>query len=150
LIPVAYEATDREQILDVIMRYAVSVDRRDFDGVAACFTDDASALYSGVQLEPGVDNIINHIRGIENMPCSQHMFGSSTVEIDGDTAHSVSYALAYLVRPSGDGHDLTTRGLEYDDDWVRTDEGWKIKTRRHRPLWSTNGPVEYPVAPVTR
>jgi ketosteroid isomerase-like protein len=142
-----YQPTDRDDILDLIMRYAVAVDTRDFDGVAACFTEDATAEYSGHVLDPGVKPIIDHISGIASFPASQHVFGSSTVDINGDSAHTVSYAVAYLVGPVDGGHEVISRGLVYTDDLIRTSDGWRIKNRVHKPIWSTTGPCDYPVGP---
>jgi len=41
-------------IVAVIARYARALDDRDFEAVAACFTPDARATYSGVELPPGL------------------------------------------------------------------------------------------------
>ena len=60
---------DRIAITDVIHRYAHGLDRRDWDMVAACFTADAQATYGGKVLEPGVDNIIGHVRGMGALSC---------------------------------------------------------------------------------
>jgi ketosteroid isomerase-like protein len=140
--------TDRDEILNLIMRYAVAVDTRDFDGVAGCFTEDATARYSGVELDPGVKPIIAHISGIAAFPASQHVFGSSVVDVNGDRAHSVSYATAYLVGAVDGGHEVISRGLIYTDDLVKTAAGWRIKRRVHQPVWSTTGPCDYPVGPA--
>ena len=136
---------DRGAIENLLMRYALAVDTRDFDGVGACFTPGATASYSGVALAPGVGPIVAHISGIASCVQSQHIFGASLIEIDGDRATAVSYATAHLVRPEGDGHVATTRGLRYDDVLVRTPAGWRIESRVHQALWSTDLPVTWPV-----
>jgi hypothetical protein len=137
--------TDRAAIENLLMRYALAVDTRDFDDVGDCFTPGARAFYSGVQLSPGVEHIVDHIRGISHFVESQHVFGASLIEIEGDRATSVSYATAYLVRAEADGHVALTRGLRYDDHLVRTRDGWRIDARVHRALWSAELPVTWPV-----
>src|SRR3954464_2640235 len=112
-------ADDRAAIQNLLMRYAVAVDTCDFDGVAACFTPDATAFYSGIQLKAGVEHIVAHVRGVAQFDERQHVFGASLVEVDGDSATAVSYATAYLVRAEGSGHVAMTRGLRYDDRLVR-------------------------------
>ncbi|MCE2463994.1 MAG: nuclear transport factor 2 family protein, partial [Dehalococcoidia bacterium] len=43
--PVLQELADRAAIRDVMILYARGLDRRDFDLVRSCFTDDAYADY---------------------------------------------------------------------------------------------------------
>src|SRR2546421_1552579 len=116
--------TDREVIVNLLARYAQSVDRRDFDAVAACFTHDIRAVYNDTRLGPGVDKVLEYIRAVARFPASQHVLGSIEVEVDGDRATSRAHAITYLVSPSQSGHVLLTRGISYDDQWVRTDGGW--------------------------
>ena len=140
------EADDRSEIADLLARYAIACDRREFDSLRTMFTPDAQATYSGVRLEPGIDNIVAHMQPMKNFPVTQHIVGSMTIAVDGDTATATSYTTVHVVRPlEGGGHDLVHRGLSYDDRLVRTAEGWRFAERFHQVLWSTNQPTEWPV-----
>jgi len=142
-------ADDKAEIELLLTRYARACDNRDFDAVAECFTPDAQAEYSGVRLPPGVANIKAHVAQLAALTLTQHIVGSVSVEIDGDHARCESYALAHLVRATGDGHEVVHRGLSYSDQLVRTPKGWRIRERIHRVLWSTSEPTVWPVPAFT-
>jgi hypothetical protein len=139
----------RAEIANLLAKYAVCVDRRDFEGLRDCFIAGAQAEYSGVRLDPGTDAILAHIRPIGAFPASQHIFGSPSIEINGDRATAFSYAVAYLVRAeSAGGHVLVSRGLSYSDELVRRPQGWRIAIRIHAVHWSTEQPTIWPVPAV--
>jgi ketosteroid isomerase-like protein len=138
---------DRSDIAQLLAEYAHAVDRRDFAAVAECFVPDASASYGGVELGPGVEHIVEHIRGVERFVATQHLFGVPLVHVDGDTATASSHAASYLVA-NGDGTETVLgRGLTYDDELVRTANGWRIARRVHRPIWSTVEPHDWAGSP---
>jgi ketosteroid isomerase-like protein len=140
---------DTDAVVALLHRYALACDERDVDALRACFTADARAEYSGVRLAPGVEHILEHLQGLARVPLTQHVVGTVTVEVDGDVARATSYTTAHLVRPVGEGHEVVHRGLRYDDQLVRTDDGWRIRERVHRVLWSTSEPTVWPVPPFS-
>jgi 3-phenylpropionate/cinnamic acid dioxygenase small subunit len=142
-------AEDRARIVELLVRYAFCCDDRDFEGAGGCFTADAQAEYSGVRLPRGVAHIVAHLRPLANLPATQHIVGSVGVRLAGHRATSRSYVVAHLVRATGDGHEVVHRGLRYDDELVRTDDGWRIADRLHRVLWSTTEPTVWPVPGFT-
>jgi hypothetical protein len=134
--------SDLDDIRQVIARYAVGLDERDFDAVASCFTPDAQATYNWVALDPGVDAIIAYVRALSQLEGSTHLMAEPLVTFDGDRAHSITSAIAVLAGGGAMGAPgVRIRGLVYEDDWVRVDGEWKIATRVHRPRWMTEGPI---------
>ena len=142
-------AEDRAAIVELLNRYAQGCDRREFDAVGECFTEDAQAEYSGKRLPRGVAHIVAHMAPLAQLPASQHLVGSVTVEISGDTATASSYTTAHLVRAIDDGHEVLHRGLHYADKLVRTPAGWRISERIHRVVWSTSQSSVWPVPQLT-
>ncbi|HUP73010.1 MAG TPA: nuclear transport factor 2 family protein [Acidimicrobiales bacterium] len=142
------EAEDRAAIAEVLARYAVALDSRNFGDLFHCFTEDALVEYAGVRLAPGVDAVIEHVKGLADMAASQHNIGTISVDVDGDRARAMSYAIAHLVRVSPGGHDVAHRGLSYEDELTRTSEGWRIARRTHRVHWMTEATASGPVEPV--
>ncbi|WP_326553215.1 nuclear transport factor 2 family protein [Micromonospora sp. NBC_01813] len=142
-------ADDRAAIVELMSRYAQCCDRREFDAVGDCFTDDAQAEYSGKRLPRGVRHIVAHMAPLARLAASQHVVGSVTVEVVGDHATASSYTVAHLVRPVDDGHEVVHRGLHYADRLVRTGDGWRISERVHQVLWSTSTPTTWPVPRFT-
>jgi hypothetical protein len=140
---------DRTELADLIGRYAQICDSGSYEGLRRCFTEDARATYSGVPLEPGVENIIAHMAPLADLPVTQHVVGSIAIDLEGDRATAQSYTVVHFVRPASDGHEVVHRGLRYDDVFVRTTAGWRIEERMHQVLWSTTEPTEWPVPPYT-
>jgi 3-phenylpropionate/cinnamic acid dioxygenase small subunit len=134
-------------VVALLHRYALACDERDFDALRACFTPDATAEYSGVRLEAGVDHIVEHLQGLRGVPLTQHVVGTVVVDVTGSRARATSYTTVHLLRAAGEGHEVVHRGVRYDDELVRTDAGWRIRERVHRVLWSTAQPTVWPVPP---
>jgi 3-phenylpropionate/cinnamic acid dioxygenase small subunit len=128
---------DRQQIYNVLVRYAEGIDRRDFDAVATCFTVDADASYGGKSVGPGVGAILEFLRhGVESSLASTHLVGNLQIEIDGDRATSVSAVIAvHVVDRAEEGTRVLIRGLRYHDQLKRVDSGWRIAERVHEQRW---------------
>ena len=130
--PLSDRAGDRSDIVQLLAEYAHAVDGQDFDAVAACFLADASASYGGRELGPGVEHIVDHIRGVANFVSTQHLFGVPLIHLDGDTATATSHAISYLVEEGDAGQTVLGRGLTYDDESPRLEVSRARRTRRHR------------------
>jgi ketosteroid isomerase-like protein len=138
---------DRSDIAQLLAEYAHGVDRRDFAAVAACFVPDATASYGGNELGPGVEQIIEYVRGVERFVTTQHLFGVPLIRLDGDRATATTHAASWLGERDATADRVLGRGLTYEDDLVRTPDGWRIRRRVHRPLWSTVDPLDWAGAP---
>jgi uncharacterized protein (TIGR02246 family) len=133
----ADEAAARAAITDVLARYARGLDRRDFAELADCFTADAVAEYGGVRLEPGVAAIVAHVRGVEHLDATTHLFGLPVIELDGDEARTEIAATATLV---ADGR-VRMRGLRYRHRFVRQEGRWRIAELVHSLHWAFDVPA---------
>lgn len=134
---------DRAAIGDVILRYAQGLDRRRFDLVRACFTPDAQAVYSGVALEPGVEHIVAHVSRIANTSATTHFMGPSLIELDPatpDQADVLTPAIVYIALPENGVEVVRTRGLRYQDRFVRQGGTWLISRRVHTADWMYESP----------
>ena len=91
---------DREDIIDLAVRYAWALDSKNVEGLRDVFLPDATALLRGVDCN-GVDAIIGRIGGsILRLDCTQHLISNHQIVVDGDTGthrcqlqsqHAVSY-----------------------------------------------------------
>ena len=134
--------TPADEIRNVLGRYSVAVDDRDFEAVARVFAADAVASYSGLIIPRGRDHVVDHIRGISRTTVSQHYLTPIIVEVDGDTGYTMSYGMAVLVQDQDGETRSVARGLRYEDRWRRTDEeGWQIVDRLHTCAWTWNLPA---------
>jgi len=139
--------TDRDEILEVIARYAHTVDERDIDGILSCFAADGRIEFEGGQSSgDGHDGIRKAFAdafarpGLAPPATSTHLMANTLVTIDGDTAHAETQGVAFLA--SAALGTVVTRGLRYSDDLRREADGWRITRRVHRSIWQTEAPGE--------
>lgn len=134
--PAVRDLSDRAAIGELMMLYASGLDRRDFGMVRQCFTPDAAASYDGKPVPPGVDNIVAHVQGLNQMRKSTHFMMNQSIDLAGDAAQMETYAQSILTmkRPSGEEY-LRVRGLRYLCDVVRHEGRWWIAKHTHVLDW---------------
>ena len=134
--------SDREQIGDVLVRYATGIDSKDWPLFRTCFTDDVRADYGDIGVWTDVDAITEWMRVThETMPATKHMLSNVAIEVDGDTASATTYVHAVLVVAAEPQVWVDAVG-QYDDELVRTADGWRIRARTFsltRQLMSDGG-----------
>ena len=121
--------SDREQIGDLLVRYATGIDSKDWPLFRTCFTDDVRADYGDIGLWTDGDAITEWMRVThETMPSTKHLLSNVAIELDGDTASARSYVHAVLVVSAEPSVWVDAIG-QYDDELVRTGDGWRIRAR---------------------
>ena len=123
------EISDRLEIQQLLIAYSTAIDSRRFDDLDQVFTADAYIDYRAMG---GVDGRYPEVKAwlsevLPNFPAYAHMLGNFDVRIDGDTATSRTLCFNPMVL-GGDGQVLFC-GLWYDDEFVRTAEGWRMTKR---------------------
>jgi len=118
--------TDRDEIIDVLVRYATGIDSRDWPLFRSCFSDDARFDYGGIGQWDTPEAITDYMRAAHSGP-SMHRLSNFVIDIDGDRATSRTYVDAVVMGPKGFGA-VENFGW-YDDKWVRTPGGWRISFR---------------------
>lgn len=138
------DSADRWGISDVVTRYFLAIDRRDWPRLRTCFTDDVEAVYEGVRVAGGLDRLVDFCTGrspfrfpleIVNLRSSMHLMGNHVAQARGDTVVAETYALAHLVDEPASGPRMRTRGLRYLDELVKRDGRWLIRRREHILDW---------------
>ena len=139
----ASEQTDLTQLL---FRYAEAMDRRDIEGVLACFTADAETSWHGGS------TIINGHRALReflehafsdavlgrNRPSHHLMSNVLITALDSGRAEVETTALACLTHRDG---FVVVRGLHYSDVCLHDpSSGWRIARRAHRCDWEFDAP----------
>jgi len=125
-------AGDREaahDIAEVLVRYTAGIDRRDWDLFRTCFTEDVHADYGDIGVWDGVEAITQFmVVSHAEMGHTLHRLSNIAVAVDGEVAQARSYVDAVLMAPDGQS-GLNAIGF-YDDELVRTTDGWRIARRR--------------------
>ena len=120
---------DEHDIAKVLVAYAASIDGRDWDRFRTCFTADVEAVYDGVGTWHDVEAIAAFmVEAHVGMGPTLHRLSNLDIAVDGDRASARSYVDAVVLAPDGE-LGIQTLGT-YDDDLIRTDDGWRI-ARRH-------------------
>lgn len=133
---------DRNAIVDVVIKYAMSIDRGDWTAYAEVFTDPVHIDFSEAGLPASDfarDAFVGFAKqGLEGWTARQHLSPNHVVEFDAtdpDKAicYSYMYAQHYLKgAPAGDSYLM--RG-SYDNHMVRTADGWKIASLTQHISW---------------
>ncbi len=124
---------DRQDIADVLVRYATGIDRRDWALLRSCFTEDCDADYGVIGAWDSADAITTWMRETHE-PCGHTMHRITNVVVapasDGDAEHATARAYVEAVILDGENRFATRASGYYDDELVRTADSWKIARRR--------------------
>ncbi|MDP3676038.1 MAG: nuclear transport factor 2 family protein [Novosphingobium sp.] len=122
--------TDRDAIRDLLARYTYNGDRGRVAELAACFAPDGVLEFPGTRAQ-GPAAIEQALRGGERDPQRtfvRHHITNPLIEVEGDAATARSYFA--VTSNNGPDHSGT-----YDDQLIRTGQGWRFARRRVRVDW---------------
>ncbi len=121
--------SDREDITDVLVRYATGIDRRDWPLFRTVFTDDCVLDYGEIATWNGVDAVTEFMDQSHAMAGhTMHRLSNHAIAVDGDTATARTY-IDGLIMAQDNSSGVNAVGY-YDDELVRTAAGWRIARRR--------------------
>ena len=121
---------DKTQIADVLIRYASGIDFKDWALLRTRWTDDVDCDYGEVGQYSGVDAISGLMEQMHaSMGPTYHRMTNFTITLDGDMATARSYVHAMLQSVPDDPGSWVEALGHYDDELVRTPEGWRISRR---------------------
>lgn len=130
------ELLDRQAIVDLTIAYCYALDDRDFDALGAVFTADAKADYGSMFCD-GLAEITEKVRvSVSPLDATTHMVSNHVVHITGDEATSRCYLLSQHLKAGTPGGDLYMIAGRYEDQLVRTTDGWRIALRRLHRIWT--------------
>ena len=123
------EISDRMEIQQLLVDYSTAIDNRRFDDLDRVFTPDAYIDYTELG---GIEGTYPDVKAwlaevLPNFPAYFHMLGNFDIRLDGDTASSRT--ILFNPMKLGEDGQIMFCGLWYDDEFVRTDAGWRM-TRR--------------------
>ncbi len=126
------ELQDRQALRELMVRYYRAVDRLDWEALKTVFTPDAHLNYNNGTFDgTGIEKIIEFIKPVGRSRVSMHFMAQQSATVHGDTATMETYATANGVRPREAGAPERHSGeaLRYQDQLVRTPDGWRVKAR---------------------
>jgi hypothetical protein len=137
----ATDLEDRLAIIELTHRYCWALDSKSVDLLDTVFAPEATAELRSAPLE-GLEAIRQRIgAALAPLDATQHTVTNHMVVIDGDRATSRCYLHSQHVRAGVEGGELYVIAGRYEDELVRTPEGWRITFRRLVGVW-TDGNIE--------
>jgi 3-phenylpropionate/cinnamic acid dioxygenase small subunit len=120
------DLVDRQQITDVLYRYASTVDYKDYPTMRALFTDDAVGKYGGGDAIHGADNIVAWIdSATQDRAWQHHKLTVYHIDIDGDEAQTLTYHTSHQTTVD-DPDTVIVIVARYKDSLRREAGTWKI------------------------
>lgn len=128
---------DERAIIAVATRYARSIDSKDMASFMSCFTDDAVFGLPKLRMDPNtkVEQTLPFLMGL--FKATQHVNTNFEVAITGDRATMRSLYIATHVWREEVSDPLFVMGGHYEDQLVRTEDGWRIHDRLLVNAWFT-------------
>jgi hypothetical protein len=126
------EISDRFEIQDLLTRYTVAIDQKDWKLLDTCFLPDAHLDYTSAG---GIKGSYREVRvwlekALAPFSMTLHYIGNTTLELRGDEARARTYVLNPMGFPKPDGGlHIFTVGAYYVDRLARTASGWRIAER---------------------
>ena len=135
------DVRDRLALRELVDRYALIPDDRDYALVDRIFSEDAVLVGRGFELR-GREQIRKGMRKIERYSATLHCVHNQLVEIDGDEARGTTYCVAnHLHEVDGRPFKLDW-GIRYRDRYRRGPDGWRIERRELELIWAQELPLE--------
>jgi hypothetical protein len=136
-----HDLADKQAIRDLQSAYSYAIDSGAYDKLDNIFTADAVGDYGRAGLVHGVAAIKDTCRNaLDPLTAAQHINTNHQAEITGDTASASCYLVVHQYRDNTPGGDHLEMGGRYDDELVRTENGWRITRRKLTLLWTTGNP----------
>lgn len=133
------ELQDKEEIREVLQHYCFLLDTKQMDRIPPeVYTEDAEDIHgeSDAYKATGHAELLALFnRVVDNFAATSHLITNYHVDVDGDTAYARVYILAFHWMHHGSSSGVIRPAenvllCTYDDDFVRTPDGWRIKRRR--------------------
>lgn len=129
------EVSDRIEIDDLLIRYAKAIDTQDYELLDTCFLPDADVDYVS---SGGIAGKYPEVRtwlekALSIFSVTLHSLSNSEIELDGDRARGRTLVTNPMcIRDDAGKQSIFTVYAYYEDELVRTPEGWRIAKRFER------------------
>jgi 3-phenylpropionate/cinnamic acid dioxygenase small subunit len=123
------EREDRQDISDLLVRYATGIDRRDWPLFRTVFTDDCELDYGEIGAWKGLDAVSDFMEQTHALlGHTMHRLSNMVITVDGNQAVARTYLDGLMMAPDNKS-GVNALGF-YDDEIVRTADGWRVARRR--------------------
>jgi SnoaL-like domain len=138
------ELWDQKEIEKLMLRFGRGLDTNDMDLYASCFTDPFTVDFSDLTGLPPAQTTPELWADFARLALGQllvmHQYSNFNIAVTGDEAVGVIYHVSRHRLPNLKGADQYTQYGYYENDFLRTTEGWKIQYLRHNIKWCDGNP----------
>jgi hypothetical protein len=123
-------------------RYLNACDAKDIEVIRACFHPEVALDY-GPMGKFGLDQLIAVFTriAVETPIVDSHQIHNGEIEILDTDRASGRWSLAFTTYDPRAGSFRLMAGI-YDDEYIRTSAGWRIKSSRHTSRLIADGTIE--------
>jgi len=133
--PAVRALQDRMDIIDVLYRYASTIDRFDAAGLRSVLADDVWAQYGNAEPVSGGDAVASWIgEATANVVWQHHLLSVYHVEVEGDLARALVYHTSHQVFDDAPDTAKLLVG-RYHNELRREHGGWRISRLVLEILW---------------
>ena len=130
------DISDKQHIRELQNRYSYAIDSGHYDKLDGMFTPDATYHF----VTGSTDNIEALKKTIQDalqpLTSSQHINGNQWAGIAGDRATAGCYFTVHMFKEGVADGEHFEMGGRYDDELLRTPDGWRFTSRTITILWS--------------
>lgn len=137
------EISDRLEIQDLIVEYADVIDSGEIGRLDDIFTKDAFIDYSAMGGEKGgLEKIKDFLKmAMPIFKNTQHLISNYQIKLKSDSATGRIMCFNPMeINDEASGNPVFFLGLWYVDEYVRTEAGWRIKSRVEEKSYQFNAP----------
>ena len=130
---------DRVAIQGLLDSYAATLDRRDWEGFRASFSEQARTEYSWGSFTD-VDALTEAMVDIlAPFSVTEHIITNAQIALDGGRAQATAKLWVICVAPDDDPGEHLIEGGHYETEFVRNEGNWKISGLALKLSWAING-----------
>jgi 3-phenylpropionate/cinnamic acid dioxygenase small subunit len=142
---------DRDEIVDVLYRYAQAVDSCDWELLRSLFTETVDLDFSAINGQPASqthrDDWVTYLSALRTeLIATQHFISNPRVAITGDRATCTAYVRGEHVVHAGEHQNMYTIGASYADEFVREPAGWRMRRVTVALIWESGDKAAMAVA----
>jgi len=129
---------DRSDVIDLLARLALALDDRRYEDLRTIYAEDARTSSPRGEMA-GIDEIVALVTRVGSAEeRTQHVNGTTVVDVDGDRAEVHSHQLVHYFRDGAAPHRTT--GIHFRYTAERRAEGWRLTRGQITPLWQNPAP----------
>ena len=130
---------DHQAVHDLMMRFGRGLDAKDWALYRSCLADEVLVDFAQTtgrmaQSVPA-DGFVEFVRMRQRAHGAFHQYSNFQASVDGDRARCILYMAARHRLADAHGDPLNVFVGWYDNEFVRTRDGWRISKLRHPLQW---------------